>query len=142
MTLKKERDARPAPFCKKKRGSGFASPQKAFLLFRRGKCVFSKTAGGADPILRHIFPRRAGCNAVIGIAQRGIVDIPADTFVFHGEFLLMLEDYLKYRSSRPFSSSQASYPSLRHKRQSSLILLLVLSKSNPLRWALIWLRLT
>lgn len=97
MTLKKEQDTRPAPFCKK-RGEADFTPlplKKVFPLFCGGKCVFTKTAGGADPILRHILPRRAGCNAVIGIAQRGIVDIPADTFIFHGEFLLMLEDYLK-----------------------------------------------
>ncbi len=36
------------------------------------------------------------------------------------------------------SSSRASYPSLPAEAESSLIPPLLLSKSNPLRWASIW----
>ena len=46
-----------------------------------------------------------------------------------------------YRSrvQRPCPSSpQAAYRSLSHKCESSLATLRLLSKSNPLRWALIW----
>ena len=60
----------------KKRGS------RLFVLFNLGECILAQSAGGAYPILGDIFPGRAGCDTVVGIAFCRIIHIAARAFVF------------------------------------------------------------
>ena len=49
----------------------------------RSESVLAQTADGAYPVIRDIFPGRAGSNAAVGIAGFRIIDIAAGTFVLH-----------------------------------------------------------
>ena len=66
--------------------------------------------------------RERFCKIAIAVASGGIL------------FLLLQKKYAKRRAS----SSQAPYPSLPHKCESSSIPLLVLSKMQTLRWFAFW----
>ena len=57
--------------------------QKAYSLLCGIKGILAKSAGGADPIFGNILPGRARSDAVFRVAQCGIVNIAAGTFVFH-----------------------------------------------------------
>ena len=48
-----------------------------------GKAVLTHSAYGAGPILGNFLPRGAGSDAVIGIADSGIVLIAANAYIFH-----------------------------------------------------------
>ena len=58
--------------------------------------ILSETAVRADPILRNIFPGSAGSDAAFGVANFGIIDIAAGTFVLHviSSFLFLLRNRL------------------------------------------------
>ena len=60
------------------------------------KGILSETADRADPILRNIFPGSAGSNAAFRVADFGIIDIAAGTFVLHviSSFLFLLRNRL------------------------------------------------
>ncbi len=46
------------------------------------KCILARSADGADPIFGDFFPRGAGGNAVIRIADYGIIFVAAEADVF------------------------------------------------------------
>ena len=63
----------------------YESPKKLFFYFEG---VLAKAADGAFKVFGDFFPRGAGSDAVIGIADGGVVFIAAGTYVFHsGKFL-------------------------------------------------------
>ena len=57
--------------------------QKAYSLLNGIKGILAKSASGADPIFGNILPGRARSDAVFRVAQSGVIDIAAGTFVFH-----------------------------------------------------------
>ena len=60
-------------------------PLFVFTLCFGTELVFADAAQRADPIFGDGFPRRAGGDAVVGVAGCGVVDVAADvTDVFHG----------------------------------------------------------
>jgi hypothetical protein len=54
-----------------------------FNLFLNLESVLTKTANGAFEVLGNLLPRRAGSDAVIGIAKCGVVFISTGANVFH-----------------------------------------------------------
>lgn len=78
------------------RETAFLIAVSRIALLRRGELILAYAAERALVVVRQILKARAGCNAVVGIAQRFIVHIAADvTNVFHREKLLSLQFFRK-----------------------------------------------
>lgn len=82
--------SRFTPYRSKEKTAPVSTKQRIpvpFRLFGRGEVASAQAAGGADPIFGDILPGCAGGYTVFGVAQGGVVDIPAGAFVFHSSFL-------------------------------------------------------
>lgn len=70
-----------------------------FQLLYFGKCILTKSAGWANPILRNIFPGSSGRDTVVRIAQLRIIHIAAGALpLIHFSILLSFVDLHHCRS--------------------------------------------
>ncbi len=63
------------------------------------KRVFAETADRAYPVVRDVFERGAGGDTAVRIADFGIIDIAAGTFVLHGVHPFLLFSVFSRRTA-------------------------------------------